>query len=75
MVVPGQGRLCPDILAPTPTPTPTPTQVGPPLISQAFKEGLREDFAAPLEGEEAELEHLRQLLARAAGQRLPLFEY
>ncbi len=50
-------------------------ETGPPLISQSFKEGLREQYAQPLSGEEAEVEQLRQLLARAAGQRLPLFEY
>ena len=51
-------------------------ETGPPLISQAFKEGLRESpYAPPLSTEEAEVEQLRQMLARAAGQRLPLFEY
>ena len=53
-------------------------EAGLPAISQAFKESLRSTYVEQfdkLEGSEASVEHLRKLLAKAAGERLPLFEY
>lgn len=50
-------------------------ETGPPLIGQTWKEGLRESYAQPPTGREAELENLRSMLHRAAGERLPLFDY
>jgi hypothetical protein len=53
-------------------------EAGLPAISQAFKESLRSTYVEQfdkLEGSEASVENLRKMLAKAAGERLPLFEY
>ena len=53
-------------------------EVGPHMISQTWKEGLRGQYAEeldPLDGAEAEVDNLRRLLSKSAGERLPLFEY